>query len=102
MQIKFPWKHSSASKINGGKFLDNVFFRLYAFNFFFPFHSADLIFFYKTLPRMTSFLVVRMLSGQIVTNSGAFWVARRSYQLCSLSYRVSFCLHYVSFTTGKV
>lgn len=35
MQIKFPWKHSRASKINGGKFLDNVFFRLYAFNFFF-------------------------------------------------------------------
>lgn len=100
MQIKFPWKHSWASKINGEKYLGNVYFRLHAFS---PLsRSVDFIFFYKTLSRVTSSLVVRMLSGQIVINPGAFWVAHSGYQLCSLSYRVHFSLYYLSFNIGKV
>ena len=90
MQIKFPWKHSRASKINGG---GNT-WTMYSLDFmlliiFSPFHSTDLIFFSKTLPRVTSFLAVRMLSGQIVINPGAFWVAQPGYQLYSFSNRSS-------------
>lgn len=99
MQIEFPWKHSRASKIYGGKNLDNVYFRLY--NFFFLFPSADFIFFYKTFPRVTSSIVVRVLSGQVVINRNAFWVAQPGYQLCCLSYGVSFSLYYLSFNMGK-
>lgn len=99
MQIKFPWKHSRAPRINGGKYLDEVYFRRCAFFFFF--HSADFIFFYKTLPRVTSSLVVRMLSGQVIINPGAFWVAQPGNQLCSFSYIVSFSLGYLSFDNNN-
>lgn len=37
MQIKFPWKHSRAPRINGGKYLDDVDFRRCALFFFFFF-----------------------------------------------------------------
>lgn len=47
MQIKFPWKHSRASKINGEKYLDNIYFILYAFFLFFLFFTL-LILFYST------------------------------------------------------
>lgn len=101
MQIKFPWKHSRAPRINGGKYLDDVDFRRCALFFFFFFYSADFIFFYKTLPRVTSSLVVRMLSAQVVINPGAFWVARPDYQLRSFSYIVSFSLGYLSFNNNN-
>ena len=38
--------------------------------------SADFIFLSQTLLRVTSSLVVSMLSGQIVINPGSFWVAQ--------------------------
>lgn len=38
VQIKFPWKHARASKINGGKYLNNVYFRLHNFFFSFSFY----------------------------------------------------------------
>lgn len=76
-------------------------FRLLIFFFFF-FTLVILFFSYKTLPRVTSSLAVRMLSGQIVINPDVFWVAQPGYKPCSPSYRVSFPLYFVSFNTGKV
>lgn len=74
-QIKFPWKHSRASKMTGEKHSGHVYLRLYISLSLSLLRSADFIFLSQTLLRVTSSLVVSMLSGQIVINPGSFWVA---------------------------
>lgn len=81
-RLNFPENTQGLPKLMEGKYLDNVYFRLLVFFFFF---TLLILFSSTTLPRVTSSLVVRMLSDQVIINSDAFWVAQTGYQLCSLS-----------------